>query len=429
MIPKRLHPLTAILLLVAAAQASPGRPAPAEVDATTSVRTLVRTWLDQDRSSAGMRDDLRGLGDQATSMLFEALAAESWSGGDTLLPEERTCLQQALLALGDGSVRDLLTITPDTPSTRRLAILLILEGIGSHVDITLAAQVASIDPIDAALLEALEETVFQVLLRDVRGFGQVRGPALAGDVQVGAALVRAVARTESPVASTLLVSLLGIERDLDAMILQELATLIAANRGHVDPSIAPMLARFFKDEDPFIRRAAARAAGPTLNHTLAEELVVLLEDPEPGVRDAAHWSLRELSGVQLPGHQNRWKAWLEGQRRWYESRGQTALDHLYTRNKSRVLVALREIAAHPLHRLKTVPEVERLLGHNSPTVRLTACATLIQLGFSSQPELLTELLDDEHETVSQAAHGALQALTGQVLPPSPEPWLEFLASR
>jgi hypothetical protein len=72
---------------------------------------------------------------------------------------------------------------------------------------------------------------------------------------------------------------------------------------------ADTLVRYFRDPDAEIRRAAALAVAMKEDKALIPDLIPMLEDPERSVVQAAHASLKDLSGEKFGPSADEWKAW------------------------------------------------------------------------------------------------------------------------
>lgn len=86
------------------------------------------------------------------------------------------------------------------------------------------------------------------------------------------------------------------------------ASLLAA---HLPDRFAASFAALAADPDWGVRWTAARGAATLSKAPPMENLLALLEDPRIRVADAAHDSLREISGLDLPPLRKDWSDWWE----------------------------------------------------------------------------------------------------------------------
>jgi len=86
------------------------------------------------------------------------------------------------------------------------------------------------------------------------------------------------------------------------------ASLLAA---HLPDRFAASFAALAADPDWGVRWTAARGAASLSKAPPMEALLALLEDPRMRVADAAHDSLREISGLDLPPLRKEWSEWWE----------------------------------------------------------------------------------------------------------------------
>jgi HEAT repeat protein len=97
-----------------------------------------------------------------------------------------------------------------------------------------------------------------------------------------------------------------------------------------DPELATVLLPLLRDADLLVRMGAARGLGSLGNPNAIPALIEALEDAEAPVREAAVFSLRLLTGLDLkydplapaPDRARRVEAW----RRWWERGGAEELD-------------------------------------------------------------------------------------------------------
>ena len=417
--------LTATLMVTSFGLAS-ARSSFVDGELTPRVRSLVEQAGTGKIPEPELASRVRSLGKGAPALLFSVLSTGAWPSGGELSEAQETSALHALAALGRSELRGLLERGAVADEQSRGCVLRLLEVVGSGNDLELAVAAADAGTSTDALLAGLERAAQSILERDVHAARKLRGPLFESPGEIGNTLIRALAASEHAQALDLLIAFLGLQRSLDATILQELPHLIERSPSTLERDVAWSIADFLIDDDLSIRRAAARAAGATLRHELAEPLVELLQDPARAVRESAHWSLQELANLRLPADYGRWRRWLDEETSWFESAGQGALDALQSIRDADVVSAVSELAAHPLRRLELAAEIERVLDHENAGVRRLACQALCQFGIAQQPLLLVDRLDDEDEQVARAAYAALRAASGLDLKPSPDAWRDAL---
>ncbi|MFT4540760.1 MAG: HEAT repeat protein [Planctomycetota bacterium] len=421
--------LASALTLIAFAPSGMGQELQDSGGAPSELETLLQDWSREAPTARDMRNFVRGLDDTELGLLFEMASIGVYPDGRRLPEKQRTLSLDLLCSLGIASLRPLLTTDEYASIERRRCVMTILSHIGTGRDLRLAIAAALLDDeaIEFELLDALSPCALAIMQRDLSSMRDVRSSALkAIHPEIAKALLRALAGTKTPEALQLLADSLGLNRELEATILQEMKGLLSAFPTQLANGFEVTLLPYLSDDDTYVRRAATMVAGATIEPDLANRLVELLEDDERGVREAAHWSLKQLSGHSLPANSNRWKAWLSGEARWFNQEWRQLHEDLASGERDRVVQAMSETCSHPLYRRQTSERVTLLLEHSDSLIRGAACSALRQLNFSADLLSITYLLDDSDPAVAHKALATLQSLTGKSLPPSIETWHDAL---
>jgi len=267
-----------------------------------------------------------------------------------------------------------------------------------------------------------EDALQAVLLRAPEAHGRLRerfgslGPEVAG------AAVRASERTQSRQALACVRALLGVRRELNAVVLQALANLSACvaveQRGPLAEAVVPYLGSAERAE---VLAAASALAHLGQAHTIPD-LIEILAHEDPACVRAALAALRSIGGVSLPPSPQAWRSWYGREETWRQERAPqvlAALAHLDGKESVGELCAwLRELSEHSLHRDALVPRLTPLLRHPHARVRVLVCESLARLGSRAAIGPLVEALNDGSPDVVTAARAAWLALGGG---PAPAP--------
>jgi hypothetical protein len=180
------------------------------------------------------------------------------------------------------------------------------------------------------------------------------------------------------------------------------------------PDAVPAIIAALEDSVPEVRAAAASILG-TVNPGAAgvvDALVGALADNSASVRASAVWSLGSLGPAAAPALEELMK--LSGTGEDYE--------------RVPVIEAIGKIGPDAA---PAIPGLTMLLSDPNDRLREAAAEALGGIGpaaVETVPKLI-DLLGSEEWTVNRAAREALEAITGQRLGESPEPWRQWWETR
>jgi HEAT repeat protein len=227
---------------------------------------------------------------------------------------------------------------------------------------------------------------------------------------VARALVQALGLAGRAEGLELLGSLLGDSSELDADIVMQLGLLGARLPNAVDPSTTAEVRSFLWSNDPGLVRTSLIAVAQMRDDEAVPDLIELLADGEPAVRESAHWALQQITGLGLTAQPEHWRTWFEAEEAWFDDRAMDLRDQLGRASSKQVVSALCELARHRWRRHETATRIEKLLRHSDPALRALACIVLGQLGSNRSVEPLRGAVEDPDASVRQAAASALTAL-------------------
>jgi HEAT repeat protein len=172
-----------------------------------------------------------------------------------------------------------------------------------------------------------------------------------------------------------------------------------------DRSAVPALVKTLDDNSPQVRAQAAESLGKIGDKSAVPALVKKMHDPEQGVRETATAALGQIGDRSAVG--------------------------AITEAMTNADWSVRGAAAGSLGAFPTDTPAMRVLTtalDRDPHwyVRGTAAAALGRAKNAAAAPSLVAALADEHWLVRQAAHGALQAISGQTIPPDTNAWRTWL---
>lgn len=268
----------------------------------------------------------------------------------------------------------------------------------------------------------VEGALASLLQRDASGFAPLSQVAKSVDRKLAPAIVRAVSAAGRGQGVDVLLSMLGRDRELDLVLLPEIAALTEASLGTLPDEKLSWIRPFLGDEDWRVRRAAAVALGRVQDFRSYGELIACLSDEQRLVGQSALWSLERMSKASLGEKAGDWQRWFEAEIRWLESKGARLVANLEDEDSARVLEAVRELCQHRLFRHETAQAISRLLNNREPSLVSGVCAALSQLESMRAAPALVDALDNPDESARSAAWAALCKLTGRALPLDASTW-------
>ncbi len=228
------------------------------------------------------------------------------------------------------------------PVERALALALVSSRAGER----------SLEP----LLEGLPAGLASTLVRSWALCGDARGPALAARA-------------------------LGRDPALDVEILSVLAQPSCPARTALGERSLAAVRRSLRHDDPRLRRCAAAALGNVRDTQSVEDLVAALEDVDALVRAAARDSLRAITGRDLGGEAEAWKAWSLERREWIELVQPRELERARGGDCVDAMEALEALLARPDAQDELVDGLSGLLeGVACDAVASRARSALVEIG-------------------------------------------------
>jgi len=183
---------------------------------------------------------------------------------------------------------------------------------------------------------------------------------------------------------------------------------------------------FLTNANPELVRAAAKVLGRAGDADACKSLIALLDHADKRVAGAAHWALKQMSGLSTGANPKDWTRWLDSQTSWHEAEFDTLIEQLSSDDAGSVVHALGKIVVHPLFKHETALALrDGLASPNVAVARMTA-SMLGQLGSVHAVPWLVEALDSPDDQVRRCATESLRQLTGKTVPPDRASWVAAL---
>jgi hypothetical protein len=168
-------------------------------------------------------------------------------------------------------------------------------------------------------------------------------------------------------------------------------------------------------------RTIVQALGVLDEGDAAGILVDLLSSEHHGLALSAHEALKKISGLEYAAQAPDWRAWFDGEERWFE-REYPKQRHALRSSKTREVVhALHAFNERALHKSILAADVIDVLKRPEPALQALACGVLETLGTKRCIAPLVDLLASRDKRVADAAWRSLCKITSKDVPREPGP--------
>lgn len=413
---------------------------PADATGKDQVRKKVLRYLHSAQDGTGISDsvisELSSLGPPAIPILFGLLEAGEWEEpGPTgelvsfvLTEEHKDGLSRALGALPRPQVRAFLympTIPQAGEKTRRAAIQ-VLGYLGTARDleyvIELSAPGADSSEVSAVLGAALARAAAEILRRDQDGYDVLKIQLKSAENRLGTFLLDAIGRAASTRGLWTLHSVLLSQPEHKRVAITQIGVTATSLVPPIETFIVDGVRRFLDDAELAIQKETVIALGKLQDFESIPLFIEFLEHENSGMRKAAHWALKYMSGLNFLADSRRWKSWYQVELNWWAQKSNRIRRSLRVGSKSEIAAAINEMAMRRLFRHELAQDMAVLLRSRDPALRKMACVGVMQMNSRAVVPELIECLDDVDDSVREAACSALKSLLKRELPCETEAW-------
>lgn len=330
--------------------------------------------------------------------------------------EREPVLAEVKAALGAGEPR------------RRHAALGCIGAVGRANDLlplfelALGPEAPQGTELEKGMARALQRAVTSVLARDPFGFEQLVSLRRITRPELVPALIVAVGATRDPRGLLYLSEVAYWNNKLVADVMGQVPLLGPSGDEAVDGAMKVRLRAYLDENEPGTCRAAITALTALGDEECIAALIPLLESESAGLRENAHWGLKQLTGLSLAPTPEMWSRWHRAELYWLVREKPKLFKRLRENDPAVVADALRTILTHPLAQRELATALPDLLKSRWKALRILACRTLADLGAREAVGRLVWALEDPDVEVATAAHAALRSLTGLDLPREPAAW-------
>lgn len=369
----------------------------------------------------------------ASAACFSALAITYGTGaGEPCAALHREALVEALAGRQSRALESSIeaAVASNEPALHCAALRMLAEiGQGSEVELlfeTVAARRGQPEP-DPQVRGLFEDALSRLLGRDPQGFASLGGR----DRDLPQALEIAVVRAVGPAGRVE-----GLPYLLDALewghvpaetVLAEIARLATVVPRPCVPDLGQPLIDRLQPDQPQTCQAAAQALGRLRCTQALPALIELLEADHRGVRETAHWALRQITGQGLVPDAERWRSWNRTELEWFASRGPAITAGLASGDPASISESLSEVAAHALFAEDFAPALAEALAVPVVETRLFALHVIGLVRAAGAAPSLLPLLAGGDPSVVERTLAILLALTGIEGPETAGEWEQALA--
>lgn len=235
-------------------------------------------------------------------------------------------------------------------------------------------------------------------------------------------LIEAVGTAGDPRGLAYLSEVLYWSEPLALDILSQIPRLGPSGDVSLDEPMRARLRVFLAGDRPGHSRAAITALTALVDLESVGTFITLLASEDRGLRENAHWALKQLTGLSFSPTVETWQRWHQSEQSWMVRSRAHEFARLQQGDAGEAADALRTILTHPFARGELCATLPELLKSRHVPLRELACHTLGELEVVAATEKLVWALEDPMPEVRKAAHEALRRLTHLDLPLEPIAW-------
>lgn len=374
----------------------------------------------QQEPETDLERQLAALGLSAFPSLFDCLRdGQYWVSTDEGFESHSLTLDQtsSLLAAfarfpGPGLKSLLRERTTDEPTAEnRRTALRLLAPIARKSDLAFCMQLAQpLSPdmrVDMLAAEHLQRCLEQLLTESSSTLRSLRTTFERAHLDLRSTIISAVTNVGTDDGLQALSEFLTLTDELELFILSSMGRVAATATLPVDGIIIARVRQLEGSDDPRRVREALLLLGRFEDAESVPRLIDRLEDEDQGIRSAAHWSLKHLSGLALREDPLRWRMWHKTEADWWKVHAPEVLGWLRSfdvldRKRAVAIISQRRLRKHTLA-LELLP----LLSDSDESVIKQTLRALSILDARSAAPKVQELLEHHSQEVRESAEATL----------------------
>jgi len=260
---------------------------------------------------------------------------------------------------------------------------------------------------------ALTHAITAVLQRDAAAFDELYRHTLWQSPAVAAAVVAGVGETRDPRGLPFLSELLVACPEVATEALAQVQLIGPSFNRDVDVECGNRALKYIDDVGSSASHAALLAVGTLESERAVPNLIALLGDEDDALRADVWWSLRRISGMELPAHTDEWSRWYGAEEYWYARERPRVLVKLHDRDRGHCAEAIRACMAHRLYRHQLAPALGELVRGNDPEMSMLAAQALGELASPVAIPWLNAAVEFDEPRVHAASRDALARIVAR----------------
>jgi HEAT repeat protein len=290
--------------------------------------------------------------------------------------------------------------------------LISIDILSLEDDISLVGKMLDID-LPPEIERACDTVIIKIVEKNQndKGYNVLKELMLASGERGRARLVQIVNQINSKESAQFSISLLDF---MDESLLIPIMTGLGAVARYLSGNThLKKLREIVYHEELSIRKEAIILLGKIKDIDSISLLVDFLEGREPLIVESAHWSLKNISGLQFPPEKNTWLNWLQNEQEGAMKNIEELRQKISSKDSSCVIDLLRRISQRTLFRDQVAGELVGLLAHEKEEVKVSTCLALANLGSKTPIPYLIELLINDSSKLREASYNALCSITSE----------------
>jgi hypothetical protein len=268
-------------------------------------------------------------------------------------------------------------------------------------------------PCDERTSTALTHAVASVLKNDAHAFEDLYRSTMWQQPAVVSAIIAGIGETRDSRGLSCLSELLVACPNLASEVLAQIQVVGPSFNRELDVECGTRALKYVEDASPSLSRSALLAVGTLEDERAIPALIALLDSEDEGLRADVWWSLRRISGKELPAQSVEWSRWYQAEDLWNTHERPRVLARLRDRDRALCSEAIRACMDHRLYRHQLAPALGELVRGADAARAVLAAQVLGELGSPVAIPWLNAAAEFDVSSVAQASRDALARIVAR----------------
>jgi hypothetical protein len=379
--------------------------------------------------------ELASLGIEIATPLFAILESRKVPGLGKDAPQQLSerQLEAILVSMEEFGSRHMMPLLSKDPAgmtsvaTRR-AVIDLLGAVGESSELSVLFTQGLLEEekeLHRSLEPRLRTALASILTRDSRAFEVIRAIWPRLPEAILPAVILGIGESDDPLGVEVLGEMYHFNSSHELLILGQISQVAPSSQTQVNRELVEKIVGKLGAEDRRVKMAVCLALGRLEAASCVPHLIELVNSEDKGLRQNAHWALKELLNLDFAASVGLWRYWFKAEEQWLAREYPQVIAGLNDPREATVRSSLRSISGHQLNRHELAMSVGEVLDNRSEAVCLEACKVLEGLGSRWAIASLITALEDKRPLVREAALRALSVITGEKLTEDPEDWAHY----